>query len=106
MAFVVAAFRRLDVQRMVRTALAHDGHTVVLFRTGRSTIEEVVAGAPDLVIAETQLLDMDAAEICRTLRAHHLTAAVPIVVCGPRLLPSDVRKAVAAAHRTALLSGR
>jgi CheY-like chemotaxis protein len=118
MAFVVAAFRRLDVQRMVHSVLARDGHTVVLFRTGRPTIAEVVAGSPDLVIVEAQLLDMGAAEICRTLRAHHSTAAVPIVVCGPqsrsdtqqlrqaagtgavlraRLLPSDVREAVAVA---------
>ena len=46
MAFVVAAVRRVDVQRMVLIALARDGHTVVLFRTGRPAIAEVVAGAP------------------------------------------------------------
>jgi CheY-like chemotaxis protein len=116
MGFVVAAFRRTDVQRMVRSALERDGHTVVLFKAGRPAIAEVVAGAPDLVVIEAQLLDMGAVEMCRTLRLHDPTIAVPIVICGPlrrsdreliaahpgpvrraQLLPSDLRTTVAAA---------
>jgi CheY-like chemotaxis protein len=116
MGFVVAAFRRPDIQHMVRLALGRDGHTTVFFKAGVPAIAEVVDGAPDLVVVEGQLLDMDAGDVCRTLRRHDSTMAVPIVICGPlrrsareaiaahagpirraRLSPSDLRTAAAAA---------
>jgi DNA-binding response OmpR family regulator len=48
--------------------LRSHGHTVVWERTGRGALERTATGAPDLVLLDLGLPDVDGLEVCRRLR--------------------------------------
>src|SRR4051812_3950174 len=115
MAFVVAALRTRETRQLVKVLLEMEGHTSAIFDAGGAAVSEALAGAPDVLIIETQLADMSVVQVCDAVRAHPSTATIPIVVCGPTepygerflrsvdgrvlhaALPSCLRETVAAA---------
>jgi DNA-binding response OmpR family regulator len=108
MAFVVAALRTTETRQMVNAFLESERHTSAIFGAGGAAVTEALAGAPDLLIIETQLTDMNVMQICDAVHGHPSTAAIPIVVCGPpdvhlsRLLGSADRRVFHAAPPSCL----
>jgi DNA-binding response OmpR family regulator len=82
MAFVVAALGDTEIRQLVKTLLESDGHSSAIFGAGGPAVTEALAGAPDLVIIDTQLADTSAMQLCDAMRTHPSTAAIPIVVVG------------------------
>jgi DNA-binding response OmpR family regulator len=116
MAFVVAALGTAEARQQVKALLAREGHSCAIFGAARPAVTEALAGAPDVLIVESQLADMSAAQVRDAMRSQPETAATPIVVCGPTdipetrdligshgrvlrasLLPSSLREVLAAA---------
>jgi DNA-binding response OmpR family regulator len=83
MAFVVAALRTAETRQQVKALLAGEGHSCAIFGVGQLAVTEARAGAPDLLIIDSQLTDMSAAQVRDAMRSQPETAAIPIVVCGP-----------------------
>jgi two-component system KDP operon response regulator KdpE len=63
--------------KALRIGLSARGDDVVLARTGADAVEQVALAAPDLVILDLGLPDLDGVEVCRRIRAF---SSVPIVV--------------------------
>ncbi|MBF0526356.1 MAG: response regulator, partial [Deltaproteobacteria bacterium] len=68
-----------DVSRyLVTEMLHHEGFDVLEAATGREALQ-LSAMIPDLIILDVNLPDMSGYEVCRQVRAHPATAAIPIL---------------------------
>jgi two-component system response regulator MprA len=59
----------LAVRESLRRALALDGHDVVLASDGREALATIARSAPDLVVLDVLMPELDGLEVCRRLRA-------------------------------------
>ena len=66
--------------RDVRSRLLQQaGFDVVEAETGAETLRQAVAAPPDVVLLDVTLPDIDGYEVCRRLKAHPVTAAIPVL---------------------------
>jgi two-component system OmpR family response regulator len=66
---------------LVRLALERAGHATLTAADGRSALIHAARGAPEMIVLDVGLPDMDGFEICRRLRA---TSDVPILFLTAR----------------------
>lgn len=71
----------VEIRRLVADALAAQGHDVESASRALDGLELVVKGAPDLVIIDLGLPDLDGTELLRMIRA---VSQVPVVVITAR----------------------
>jgi two-component system, OmpR family, response regulator len=57
------------ITELLSTALSYMGYEVTTAHSGASALLQASAGAPDLVVLDVMLPDMDGFEVCRRLRA-------------------------------------
>jgi two-component system KDP operon response regulator KdpE len=69
------------LQRTLAIALRAHGHEVVTAGDGRTAVESVLEDAPDVVILDLGLPDLDGTEVLRRLRTG---SAVPVIVLSAR----------------------
>jgi two-component system KDP operon response regulator KdpE len=74
------------LQRTVATLLRGAGYDVVISATGHDALRQAEDAAPDLVLLDLGLPDLDGLEVCRRLRA---MVPVPIIVLSARTPESD-----------------
>ncbi len=81
----------LDIQSVARLSLeAVGGYTVEMCCGGREALQKVGAFAPDLVLLDVMMPDMDGPTVLQHLRADGATGAVPIVFMTAKAQPSEV----------------
>ncbi|MBT7453364.1 MAG: SpoIIE family protein phosphatase [Gemmatimonadetes bacterium] len=66
----------LDVLRQV---LEMDGHQVLLAPSGKVALRSAAKGAPDLILLDVMMPEMDGYEVCRRLKEDPLTQPIPVV---------------------------
>jgi two-component system KDP operon response regulator KdpE len=76
----------VSIQRAVAPLLRSRGYEVEVVGTGTDALRSVAAGAPDLVVLDLGLPDVDGTEVCRRMRAE---SAVPIIVLSARGAETD-----------------
>ena len=64
-------------RRTLQLALATHGYQVTHAADGKKSLECVAAGAPDLIVLDWHLPEMDGIETCRALRAY---SDVPVIM--------------------------
>jgi two-component system KDP operon response regulator KdpE len=74
------------LQRTVATLLRSAGYEVVISPTGQDALRQADDAAPDLVLLDLGLPDLDGLEVCRRLRA---MVPVPIIVLSARTRESE-----------------
>jgi two-component system, OmpR family, KDP operon response regulator KdpE len=77
MARVLAVDDDAALLRVLRIGLVALGHEVLTAATGARGIAEAAVGAPDVIVLDLGLPDMDGLEVCRRIREW---SAVPIIV--------------------------
>jgi len=70
------------IRRLLRTSLASQGFQIVEAATGSEALDEVEQAAPDLIVLDLGLPDMQGQEVIRLLREQG--SSVPIVVLSSR----------------------
>src|SRR4051794_770371 len=65
----------------VKRFLEAEGYTVMLVRDGRAAVEAARRDAPDLLILDAMMPELDGFEVCREVRAH---SDVPILMLTAR----------------------
>lgn len=65
--------------KLARDVLRADGIRTLEAATGAAAIELAVEAAPDVILLDLRLPDMDGLDALRELRAHEGTARIPIV---------------------------
>lgn len=74
------------IQRAVGPLLRSRGYDVAIAATAAEALKTVAAQAPDLIVLDLGLPDLEGAEVCRRVRA---SSKVPIIVLSARLDEAD-----------------
>jgi len=69
-----------DLAELVAFNLEKEGWKTAIALDGRSGLELVASELPDLVILDLMLPEMGGIEVCRALRRHERTSAIPIIM--------------------------
>jgi|SRR5215471_17757511 len=73
-----------DITNLLSFHLEREGFQVATSRTGADALRQIRASAPDLVLLDLMLPEIDGLEVCRRLRQDPRTAALPIVMLTAR----------------------
>ncbi len=77
------------VAGFVERTLRLEGFSVRIVTDATEALAAVAAAPPDLVIADVLLPGLDGLELCRRLRAHPMTAHLPVIFLTARGLSAD-----------------
>ena len=65
--------------QILSTILRDRGHAVRVARSGQAALASVAAEAPDLIVLDIMMPEMDGYEVCRRLKAVPATAGIPVI---------------------------
>jgi two-component system KDP operon response regulator KdpE len=71
----------VSIQRALAPLLRSRGYEVVVAGTGAEALQAIAARAPDLIVLDLGLPDIEGTEVCRRIRAD---SAVPVIVLSAR----------------------
>lgn len=77
------------VRELIRAGLERQGLSVLTARSGLEALEVLQSGAPDLVVSDVNMPDMDGFALVSHLRADPATRAVPLIFLTSRSRPAD-----------------
>jgi len=78
-----------DIAQLVAHYLEKAGFTTEIASSGRDALASVAAQAPDLLVLDLMLPQVDGLEVCRVVRGNTVTAGVPIIMLTARAEASD-----------------
>ncbi len=78
-----------DIADLVAHYLGKAGFTTQVLSSGREALAAIAAVPPDLIVLDLMLPQVDGLEICRAVRSHAKTAALPIIMLTARGEESD-----------------
>jgi DNA-binding response OmpR family regulator len=78
-----------DIADLVALYFGKSGFTTEVIGSGREALQAIQARAPDLLILDLMLPELDGLEICRALRTNERTASLPIIMLTARAEESD-----------------
>ncbi|MFA6582965.1 MAG: response regulator [Elusimicrobiaceae bacterium] len=67
-------------RKLIRVLLAGCGYSVYEAETGRQALERVRACAPDLIVLDYRLPDINGVEVSRNLKAESAYVSIPIIM--------------------------
>jgi two-component system alkaline phosphatase synthesis response regulator PhoP len=73
-----------DIRDLLAFHLEREGFQVRLARTGTDGLRQVQAVAPDLIILDLMLPELDGLEVCRRLRRDPATSSIPVIMLTAR----------------------
>ena len=79
-----------DILHLVEYNLAKEGFDVTAVTTGEEALTAVREDPPDLVVLDLMLPGVDGLEVCKLLKRHPRTAAVPVVMLTAKGEEADV----------------
>jgi len=79
-----------QIRKLLSTWLARHGYDVQVANDGWEALKLIRAKAPDLVITDVNMPNMNGFELTRRLRADHRTARIPVVMLSARKQADDV----------------
>lgn len=78
-----------DILELLSLNLKKAGFGTRLFETAAPMLEAITAQAPDLLVLDLMLPDMDGIEVCRILRTHPRLKGLPIIMLTARAETDD-----------------
>jgi pilus assembly protein CpaE len=79
-----------QIRKLLSTWLTRHGYEVTLANDGWEALKAVRAKAPDLMITDVNMPNMNGLELTRRLRADHRTARIPVIMLSARKQADDV----------------
>jgi DNA-binding response OmpR family regulator len=79
-----------DILEVIEYNLRREGFDVVSSESGEDGLEKVESAAPDLILLDLMLPEIDGIELCRRLKSDPLTAGIPIIMVTAKGEESDV----------------
>ena len=79
-----------QIRKLLSTWLARHGYEVTVANDGWEALKSIRAKAPDLVITDVNMPNMNGLELTRRLRADHRTARIPVIMLSARKQADDV----------------
>ena len=79
-----------QIRKLLSTWLARHGYDVSVSNDGWEALKAIRAKAPDLVITDVNMPNMNGLELTRRMRADHRTARIPVIMLSARKQADDV----------------
>jgi pilus assembly protein CpaE len=79
-----------QIRKLLSTWLARHGYEVTVANDGWEALKAVRTKAPNLVITDVNMPNMNGLELTRRLRADHRTARIPVIMLSARKQADDV----------------
>jgi pilus assembly protein CpaE len=79
-----------QIRKLLSTWLTRQGYEVTLANDGWEALKALRANAPDLMITDVNMPNMNGLELTRRLRADHRTARIPVIMLSARKQADDV----------------
>jgi pilus assembly protein CpaE len=79
-----------QIRKLLSTWLARHGYEVSVAKDGLEALKSIRAKAPDLVITDVNMPNMNGLELTRRMRADHRTARIPVIMLSARKQADDV----------------
>lgn len=79
-----------DIQELIRYNLSREGYRVASALSGEEGLRVAIREKPDLVVLDLMLPGIDGIEVCRRLKADHLTRHIPVVMVTAKGEEADV----------------
>ncbi|NBX36472.1 MAG: DNA-binding response regulator [Planctomycetes bacterium] len=79
-----------EIGELVRFHLQREGFECAVTRSGRRALEMARQAPPKLMILDLMLPDLDGLEVCKRMKEHDDTRAVPIVMLSARGSENDI----------------
>jgi two-component system, OmpR family, alkaline phosphatase synthesis response regulator PhoP len=89
---VILAEDDLDIQIVARLALKRAGFTVKVVGNGKDALEAVRAEAPDVILLDWMMPELDGPETCRQLKANPATAGIPVVFLTAKSQEAEIQR--------------
>ena len=89
---VVLAEDDPDIQLVARLALNRVGFTVRVVGNGAEALEAIRAHAPDVVLLDWMMPELDGPETCRQLKADPATADIPVIFLTAKSQQSEIQR--------------
>ncbi len=85
-----------DIRELVEFKLVQAGYEVVTAEDGPQALTAVRSEPFDLVVLDVMMPQMTGIEVCRTLRAEHKTATLPVILLTAKAQAADMQAGLAA----------
>lgn len=89
---VVLAEDDLDIQLVARLALRRAGFAVTVVGNGQEALEAVQAEAPDVILLDWMMPELDGPETCRRLKADPATSAIPVIFLTAKSQETEIQR--------------
>lgn len=89
---VVLAEDDPDIQLVARLALRRAGFTVTVANNGQEALDAVRRQAPDVVLLDWMMPELDGPEACRQLKADPATAAIPVIFLTAKSQEAEIQR--------------
>lgn len=87
---VLAADDDPVIRRLLEVNLEMEGYEVVLAEDGAIAVELAALHAPDVILLDVMMPNMDGWEACRKLKENDATKDIPVVFLSARARDADV----------------
>jgi len=92
-------------REMLRRMLSRDGWSVLEAANGRLALKQIAQAAPDLILLDLMMPEMDGFQLAAELRRHQTWRSIPIVVLTAKDLSQDERASLAGSVAEVLQKG-
>jgi pilus assembly protein CpaE len=79
-----------QIRKLLSTWLARHGYEVTVANDGWEALKAIRTKAPDLLITDVNMPNMNGLELTRRLRSDHRTARIPVIMLSARKRADDV----------------
>jgi phosphate regulon transcriptional regulator PhoB len=79
-----------DILEVIAYNLKREGYEVITSTSGEDGLEKIEKCAPQLVVLDLMLPEVDGIELCRKLKADPLTRSIPVIMVTAKGEESDV----------------
>ena len=79
-----------QIRKLLSTWLTRHGYVVTVANDGWEALKAIRTKAPDLVITDVNMPNMNGLELTRRMRADHRTARIPVIMLSARKQADDV----------------
>ena len=81
-----------DIQLVARLALKRAGFTVQVVNNGQEALDAIRRQAPDVVLLDWMMPELDGPETCRQLKADPATAGIPVVFLTAKSQEAEIQR--------------
>jgi DNA-binding response OmpR family regulator len=79
-----------DILEVIEYNLKREGYEVLTSQDGEEGLEQIGRSAPDLVVLDLMLPNIDGIEICRRLKSDPVTRSIPVIIVTAKGEESDI----------------